>query len=66
MNIVIKQCETCFSYAEVYIDGELVMSGDEYHNKISSKIEGFLEGLNYTKTKYTLKKETIKCKFYCD
>ncbi|MGC4375770.1 hypothetical protein WD019_02345 [Fictibacillus sp. Mic-4] len=27
--------------------GNVVMSGDEYHNKIDSKIEGFFEGLDY-------------------
>lgn len=31
----------------LYIDRELVLEGDEYHDRISSRIEGFLEGLTH-------------------
>lgn len=40
-----------FEYGEpvtaLYIDGLLHLEGDEYHNDISSRIEGFIEGCIY-------------------
>lgn len=32
-----------------YINDELVMEGDHYHDKIDDKIEGFLKGLKFVK-----------------
>ena len=37
----------------LYVDGELVLSGDEYHDKINKVIKGFLIGLDFLKQEYT-------------
>jgi len=31
---------------------QLIMNGDYYHDKITEKIQGFLQGLDYTKFGY--------------
>jgi hypothetical protein len=41
----------------------VAMSGDEYHNKIANRIEGFLEGLSFCDQEYTLKKIRIEGEF---
>ena len=33
---------------------EVIMTGDDYHDKIDKRIEGFLEGLTYAKFDYEL------------
>lgn len=40
----------------MYINGEQFTSGDYYHNKIDTWIQGFLEGLDYATAEYTLEK----------
>ena len=37
----------------LYANGKLIMSGDYYHDKISERIEGFLEGIRFVKFKFT-------------
>ena len=37
-------------YQALYLDGKLVMEGDEYHDNIGSKVEGYLEGLKASGT----------------
>jgi len=53
MKIVIKSCP-CSDDKEMSVDGEIVLSGDYYHNKISSQIEGFLEALRFLKVGFQL------------
>ena len=36
----------------LYIDGILEFYGDEYHNDINSKIDGFIDGLKWVKENY--------------
>lgn len=52
---------------------EVILTGDDYHDKIYEKIEGFLEGLSYAKFNYMLEdtssiypKDELfsKCNFY--
>lgn len=38
---------------------EVLLSGDEYHDKISAKIKGFIEGLNVAGAKYKVVKEGV-------
>lgn len=37
----------------LYIDGILELSGDEYHNDISAKIDGFIQGISWFYKSYT-------------
>lgn len=36
----------------LYINGELIREGDEYHDKIDQVIEGFTECLDFLKVEY--------------
>lgn len=38
---------------------EVLLSGDEYHDKISAKIEGFIEGLNVAGAKHEVVEEGV-------
>lgn len=38
---------------------EIVLKGDYYHDKISDKIKGFLQALDYAKVEYNLQKEYV-------
>ena len=40
------------SVSALYIDGFLEFYGDEYHNDISAKIDGFIDGLKWVKENY--------------
>lgn len=67
MEVVIKSCR-CTEYKEMYVDGEMVLCGDYYHNKISAQIEGFKEALNFLKIQFKvtdLGENSIECKFGC-
>lgn len=48
-------------FERLRIDGNVVMSGDYYYDKIAQKIDGFIEAIKYFKIKYTYKKKKIKC-----
>ena len=39
---------------ELKINDKTILSGDEYHNKITFQIKGFLECLKYLDIKYSL------------
>ena len=45
------------------ITGELIMSGDYYHNKIEERIEGFFEALKYLGIDYKVITENINEEF---
>ena len=49
MNIVWVIIGPCVDSVEgLYIDGQCVNSGDDYHDKISVWIRGFIAGLRFT------------------
>lgn len=67
MKIVIKSCP-CSDYKEMSVDGEMVLSGDYYHNKISSQFEGFLEALSFLKIDFEfedLGEGSKDCEYHC-
>lgn len=70
MKIYIKTCsnENCSEgYTEVYLDDKFLFGGDEYHNKISTFINGFKYALDVFKVDISIDSEqTIPCKFSCD
>lgn len=43
----------------LYIDGELYKYGDYYHDKIDEWIDGFIEGVKYTKAEIDI--EEVEC-----
>lgn len=47
---------------ELWINGVEIMSGDEYHNKISVAIDSFIEGLTFAspETQVNITKTEIK------
>lgn len=64
-NIIkfIKQVSTrCESFAVLYKDGEVVLSGDCYHDRINEKIVGYLRAYIDLDIEYELK---IKCVKKC-
>lgn len=38
---------------------KVILQGDEYHDKISTRIEGFLEGLKYNNIEFETKNKDI-------
>lgn len=46
-------------FMAVYLDGELITSGDEYHNKIREYIDGFFFGLDTVEVDYFRKDHEI-------
>ena len=42
-------CQECEDFMKLinYETGEILMAGDYYHDKISQKIDGFIEGLEF-------------------
>ena len=57
------------------IDGEVVLQGDYYHNRITDQIEGALAVLNFLKIEYTIELDIViapnnplfqKLRFYDD
>lgn len=50
----------------LYIDGNLYMDGDYYHDKISDKIEGFLKGLDYCNSIFDVSIHYMNYKEYCE
>lgn len=60
MKITILTIDTvCDPVKAIYIDDILYKYGDEYHNKISDFIKGFVDGLNISKIQYTI--NSIDC-----
>lgn len=47
----------------LYIDGKLIVYGDDYHNKIQDYIRGFIDGIEFTGMKPEI---TGQCRYLKD
>lgn len=65
INVVIRKCLECDDYTQLEIEGEIVLCGDYYHDKINDKISGFIEGLRYCEKEIFIEKEEYICE-YCE
>jgi hypothetical protein len=48
---------------ELFVDDDLILSGDWYHDSISSKMDGFLEALDFLDIPYTLNEIDVNSEF---
>lgn len=66
-HLLVKKCGNCDqSYLEIYVDGEHFMSGDDYHDKISTVLDTIEETFKFLDIEYTKSVIDIGCKFGCD
>ena len=66
MKITREHADCGCEFESLTIDGETVMSGDYYHNKITEAIDGFLDGVRYILKvdSLVIEKKEIRCP-YC-
>lgn len=53
-------------YEELWADGELVLSGDHYHDKICFKVQGYFQALNDNNMPYEVTSESMLCPHGCE
>lgn len=66
INVEIKTCKNCGEAMQLWVDGKLTLSGDQYHDKIWYRIDGFVAGLEYVLAKQNVKINKIKSDFECN
>ena len=59
-----ESCESC-EYSELRTNGETILSGDYYHDKIGKQIEGFLKGIKHCNKVYEVEVIEVNCP-YCE
>ena len=60
-----RRCNECEDYTQLLIDGNIVTSGDYYHDKIDERIDGWEECLQYLDIKFeVIEDENFVCE-YC-